>query len=52
MQSFYADFPTGLKDCLFSQSYSLPNFKEAFAKLNEEKFFSKVNLSEAHLQIH
>ena len=46
-----ADFSTGLNDCLMDHSYPLPSPEDIFTKLNGEKFFSKIDLSEAYLQV-
>ena len=41
--------PAGLNDCL--ETYALPSPEDMFAKLSGGKVFSKLNLSEAYLQI-
>eukprot|EP00106_Octopus_bimaculoides_P020916 XP_014788358.1 PREDICTED: uncharacterized protein K02A2.6-like [Octopus bimaculoides] len=46
-----ADFSTGLNECLIPYNYSLPSPEEIFTKLNGGKFFSKLVLSEAYLQV-
>ena len=46
-----ADYSTGLNDCLKAYNYPLPSPEEIFAKLNGGKIFSKLDLSEAYLQI-
>lgn len=46
-----ADFSTGLNASLKDHHYPLPNPEEVFAKLNGGKIFSKIDLSEAYLQI-
>ena len=46
-----ADFSTGLNSVLKDHHYPLPNPEEVFAKLNGGKIFSKIDLSEAYLQI-
>ena len=46
-----ADFSTGLNAALKDHHYLLPNPKEVFTKLNGGKIFSKIDLSEAYLQI-
>ncbi|XP_029643530.2 uncharacterized protein K02A2.6-like [Octopus sinensis] len=46
-----ADFSTGLNDCLKNYNYPLPNPEEIFAKCNGGKISSKLDLSEAHLQL-
>ena len=46
-----ADFSTGLNDCLKDHTYPLPSPEEIFAKLNGGKIFSKIDLSEAYLQV-
>ena len=47
-----ADFSTGLNAVLIDYHYPLPSPGEVFTKLNEGKIFSKVDLSDAYLQIH
>ena len=47
----WADFSTGLNAALKDHHYLLPSSKEVFTKLNEGKIFSKIDLSEAYLQI-
>ena len=46
-----ADFSTGLKAALKDHHYPLPNPEEVFNKLNGGKVFSKIDLSQAYLQI-
>ena len=46
-----ADFSTGLNDCLKEHNYPLPSPQDIFAKLNAGKIFSKIDLSDAYLQI-
>jgi len=46
-----ADFSTGLNDCLKDHMYSLPSTKDIFSKLNGGRVFSKLDLSEAYLQV-
>ena len=46
-----ADFSTELNDALQDHHYPLPNPKEIFNKLNGGKIFSKIDLSDAYLQI-
>ena len=46
-----ADFSTGLNAALKDYHYSLPSPEEVFNKLNRGKVFSKIDLSEAYLQI-
>ena len=46
-----ADYSTGLNDCLKEISYPLPTAEEIFANLNVGRIFSKLDLSEAYLQI-
>ena len=46
-----ADFSTGLNDALQDHHYPLPNPEEIFNKLNGGKIFSKIDLSNAYLQI-
>ena len=48
---FCADFSTGLNTALKDFNYPLPCPKDIFAKLNGGKFFSKIDLSDAYLQI-
>ena len=46
-----ADFSTGLNAALKDHHYPLPSPEEVFTKLNGGKIFSKIDLSEAYLQI-
>lgn len=46
-----ADFSTGLNDALKSNHYPLPGQEEVFAQLSGGLIFSKINLSDANLQI-
>ena len=46
-----ADFSTGLNDALKDYHYPLSCPEEIFAKLSDENFFSKIDLSDAYLQI-
>lgn len=49
-----AEFSTGLNDCLQMSNNSihpLPTPEDIFAKLNSSMIFSKLDLSDAHLQI-
>ena len=46
-----ADFSTGLNAALKDCHYPLPSPEEIFAKLNGGKFFLKIDLSDAYLQI-
>ena len=46
-----ADFSTGLNDCLRDHTYTLPSPEDIFASLNEGKIFSKLDLSDAYLQV-
>ena len=46
-----ADFSTGLNECLWDHTYPLPTPEEIFSKLNGGKIFSKIDLSEAYLQV-
>ena len=46
-----ADFSTGLNDVLQDHYYLLPSPEEIFNKLNGGKVFSKIDLSDAYLQI-
>ena len=46
-----ADFSTGLNAALKDYHYPLPSPEEALNKLNGGKVFSKIDLSEAYLQI-
>ena len=48
---FCADFSTGLNECLRDYTYPLPTLEEIFSKLNGGKIFSKIDLSEAYLQV-
>ena len=45
------DFSTGLNTALKDYHYPLPTPEEVFNKLNGGKVFSKIDLSEAYLQI-
>ena len=45
------DFSTGLNAALKDCHYSLPRSEDISVKLNGGKFFSKINLSDAYLQI-
>lgn len=45
------DFSTGLNDCLLDHNYPLPSAEDLFSKLNGGKIFSKIDLSDAYLQI-
>ena len=44
-------FSTGLNECLKGHSYPLPTPEDIFSKLNGGKIFSKIDLSEAYLQV-
>ena len=46
-----ADFSTGLNDCLRDHTYPLPSPEDVFACLNGGKIISKLNLSDAYLQV-
>ena len=46
-----ADFSTGVNDCLRDHTYPLPSLEDIFASLNEGKIFSKLDLSDAYLQV-
>lgn len=46
-----ADFSTGLNDAIEEFHYPLPSPEEVFAKLNGGKIFSKIDLSDAYLQV-
>ncbi len=46
-----ADFSTGLNDCLKDHTYPLPSPEDIFASLNGGKIFSKLDLSDAYLQV-
>ena len=46
-----SDFSTGLNAALKDYYYPLPTPEEVFNKLNGGKVFSKIDLSEAYLQI-
>ena len=46
-----ADFSTGLNECLKDHNYPLPSAEDLFSKLNGGKIFSKIDLSDAYLQI-
>ena len=47
----YVYFSTGLNAALKDYHYPLPCPEEVFNKLNEGNIFSKIDLSEAYLQI-
>ena len=46
-----ADFSTGLNQALKDHHYLLPSPEEIFNQLNGGKIFSKIDLSDAYLQI-
>ena len=46
-----ANFSIGHNDCLMDHSYPLPSPEGIFTKLNGGKIFSKIDLSEAYLQV-
>ena len=46
-----SDFSTGLNDCLRDNTYPLPSPEDIFVSLNGGKIFSKLDLSDAHLQV-
>ncbi|GAB1597522.1 uncharacterized protein K02A2.6-like, partial [Argonauta hians] len=46
-----ADFSTGLNEALEDYNYPLPSPEDIFTKLNGGKVFSKVDLSDAYLQV-
>ena len=46
-----ADFCTGLNSAIEDHHYPLPSPEELFTKLNGGRYFSKIDLSEAYLQI-
>ena len=46
-----ADFSTGLNSAIEDHHYPLPSPEEIFTKLNDGRYFSKIDLSEAYLQI-
>ena len=46
-----ADFSTNLNAALKDLHYPLPSPEEVFSKLNSNSFFSKIDLSDAYLQI-
>lgn len=46
-----ADYSTGLNSCIETNSYPLPSPEEMFAQLAGSKVFSKIDLSDAYLQI-
>ena len=46
-----ADFSTGLNSAIEDHHYPLPSPEEIFTKLNGSRYFSKIDLSEAYLQI-
>ena len=47
----FADYSTGYNDCIKEINYPLPTAEEIFANLNGGRIFSKLDLSEAYLQI-
>ena len=46
-----ADFSTGLNAALKEYHYPLPSPDEVFSKLNGGTIFSKIDLSDAYLQV-
>ena len=46
-----ADFLTGQNDCLRDHTYYLPSPEDVFASFNGGKIFSKLDLSDAYLQV-
>ena len=46
-----ADFSTGLNDALEDYCYPLPTPEDIFSKLNGGKLFTKIDLSDAYLQV-
>ena len=46
-----ADYSIGLNDCLKERNYPLSTAEEIFANLNGGRIFSKLDLSEAYLQV-
>ncbi|CAH8515513.1 unnamed protein product [Schistosoma bovis] len=46
-----ADYSTGLNEALEDHQYPLPVPEDLFAKLNGGKYFAKLDLSDAYLQI-
>ena len=46
-----ADFSTGLNSAIEDHHYTLPGPEEIFTKLNGGRYFSKIDLTEAYLQI-
>ena len=46
-----ADFSTGLNNCLKDHTYPLPSPEDIFSKLNGGKVSSKIDMSEAYLQV-
>ncbi|CAI2738976.1 unnamed protein product [Dicrocoelium dendriticum] len=46
-----ADFSTGLNDALETHHYPLPVPEDLFTRLNGGKIFSKIDLSDAYLQV-
>ncbi|XP_003741883.2 uncharacterized protein K02A2.6-like, partial [Galendromus occidentalis] len=46
-----ADFSTGLNNALQDDKYPLPTAQDIFSRLAGGKFFSKIDLAEAYLQI-
>lgn len=46
-----ADFSTGLNDALEKYEYPLPTSDSIFASLNGGKYFSKIDLADAFLQV-
>ncbi|CAH8612563.1 unnamed protein product [Schistosoma rodhaini] len=46
-----ADFSTGLNDALDDHTYPLPIQEDLFIKLNGGKYFAKIDLADAYLQI-
>ena len=50
-KSVCTDFLTGLNGCLKDYAYPLPSPEDIFTKLSRGRAFSKLDLSEAYLQV-
>ena len=48
---YFTDFTTSLNAALKDCNYPLPSPQEVFVKLNGGKFFRKIDLNDAYLQI-
>ena len=48
---FFVDFSTGLNEWVKTYEYPLSSAEDIFAKLNDSKIFSKLDLSNTYLQV-